>query len=362
MPRNFNQDVTSEIECDLPCDLFKKQKSTRQKFTPEEDELIARLVGDAKFPQWNEIARSIPGKTGRQCRERYQHYLSPNLSRHPWARWEDELIISLYRRYGPNWATIATHFNGRRTNNNIKNRWNNHLIFVTKNKLIARTISTTQPILPPQQTTQCPSQSSYQHNDRSIPVFPNNFSMSSMITTLPAIQAANTITSFQATQRIQPSQVRPVQVQPINSIQPSENLSTRLSTNLQSDMSTNMSTNFSSNFSMFNSSSNTKMNDNKSNQNTLQSANNFFENFQKVNNNFNQQFKPPSPQNASFAQQSTIKVSVPIFEPSALSFNFNNSNDFTEQTAFEISEEPQVFDEFENDSFNDIDIDFETFL
>lgn len=102
-------------------------KQKRQKFTPEEDEIIVSLVGDNQFPNWNEIASHIKGKTGRQCRERFQHYLSPKISREPWTAQEDQLIIRLYNQYGPNWALIASHFNGKRTNNNIKNRYNNHI-------------------------------------------------------------------------------------------------------------------------------------------------------------------------------------------------------------------------------------------
>lgn len=105
------------------------QKQKRQKFTSEEDDIIIGLVGDEKFPNWNEIATHIKGRTGRQCRERYQHYLSPNLSCEPWTLQEDRIVFKLYKMYGSKWALIAKHFNGRRTNNSIKNRWNNHIRF-----------------------------------------------------------------------------------------------------------------------------------------------------------------------------------------------------------------------------------------
>lgn len=110
----------------LPQEL-QKPKQTRQRFTEEDDQLIVAEVGNNRFPNWSEIAAKIPGKTGRQCRERYQHYLSPNLSQDPWTPEEDDLIRKLYNEYGPNWAKIAESFDGKRSNNNIKNRWNNHL-------------------------------------------------------------------------------------------------------------------------------------------------------------------------------------------------------------------------------------------
>jgi hypothetical protein len=104
-----------------------KPRQTRQHFTPEDDEEILRAVGDNKYPDWNAVALHVPGKTGRQCRERFQHYLSPTLTQAPWTPAEDDLVKRLFGEYGPDWARIAGHFAGARSNNNIKNRWNNHL-------------------------------------------------------------------------------------------------------------------------------------------------------------------------------------------------------------------------------------------
>lgn len=126
MPRNCAKDIIDEIEYLLPQEL-QKHKQIRQKFTDEEDKLIISLVGDNQFPNWNEIAQNIPNKSGRQCRERFQNYLSPDLSKKPWTKEEDELIIRLYKEFGSSWSLIADHFDGKRTNNNIKNRWNGHL-------------------------------------------------------------------------------------------------------------------------------------------------------------------------------------------------------------------------------------------
>jgi hypothetical protein len=126
MPRNFGPYGASSGSQAPAAQLF-KSKQTRHHFSPEDDERIVEAVGNQEYPNWSEIAQRVPGKTGRQCRERFQHYLSPNLVQAPWTVAEDELIRKLYGEYGPNWARIAMHFNGQRTNNNIKNRWNNHV-------------------------------------------------------------------------------------------------------------------------------------------------------------------------------------------------------------------------------------------
>lgn len=106
--------------------LFMRPKQNRKKFTPEEDQIIFEFVGDNKYPNWNELAALIPGKTGRQCRERYQNYLDPNLNKDPWTPEEDRLLLELYRVHGANWSIICLNFKGR-TNNAVKNRFNTHL-------------------------------------------------------------------------------------------------------------------------------------------------------------------------------------------------------------------------------------------
>jgi hypothetical protein len=107
--------------------LRSKPRCTRQPFTRGEDELILQALGDNKMPNWNDVAALVPGRTARQCRERFQHYLSPGLAQSAWTPAEDELIRKLYAECGPNWARIAEHFGGTRTNNSIKNRWNTRL-------------------------------------------------------------------------------------------------------------------------------------------------------------------------------------------------------------------------------------------
>jgi hypothetical protein len=126
MPRSFGPYGAASGAQNPAAQLF-KPKQTRHHFSPEDDERIVEAVGNQEYPNWNEVAQCVPGKTGRQCRERFQHYLRPNLVQTPWTAAEDELIRKFYGEYGPNWARIAMHFNGQRTNNNIKNRWNNHL-------------------------------------------------------------------------------------------------------------------------------------------------------------------------------------------------------------------------------------------
>jgi hypothetical protein len=75
---------------------------------------------------WQVIANSMPGRTARQCRDRFVNYLTPNLSQDPWSSEEDQVLIDCFKQVGPHWSQIALFLPGR-SSNAIKNRWYTHL-------------------------------------------------------------------------------------------------------------------------------------------------------------------------------------------------------------------------------------------
>ena len=107
----------------LPPILSRRKRVSRQRFSPEQDALICELVGTDQYPNWSEIARHIPNKTAKQVRERYQHYLSPEISQQPWTEQDQQLLEILHGIYGSDWARLAHYFPGR-TNSFLKNQWN----------------------------------------------------------------------------------------------------------------------------------------------------------------------------------------------------------------------------------------------
>lgn len=94
----------------------------KTKFTPEEDEMIRKLVDEIGEDNWQAVAERMPGRNTRQCRERWRNYLSPNVERGPWTKEEDELLQQKYQEYGARWIKIAPFF-PQRTDINVKNRW-----------------------------------------------------------------------------------------------------------------------------------------------------------------------------------------------------------------------------------------------
>lgn len=116
----------------------------RKSFSPQEDEKLKQLVEKYGTSNWAMIEREMPGRNVRQCRERYKHYLSPEVSQRKWSKEEDELLLQKVSEIGSKWVRIAKLFNNR-TDINVKNRWvvlmrRNASVSVEDNAMPKRTV------------------------------------------------------------------------------------------------------------------------------------------------------------------------------------------------------------------------------
>ncbi|PPD99326.1 hypothetical protein GOBAR_DD03648 [Gossypium barbadense] len=90
------------------------RRSTKGQWTAEEDDILSKAVQRFKGKNWKKIAECFKDRTDVQCLHRWQKVLNPELVKGPWSKEEDELIIELVNKYGPKkWSTIAQHLPGR---------------------------------------------------------------------------------------------------------------------------------------------------------------------------------------------------------------------------------------------------------
>lgn len=97
---------------------------------------VARVKGpwtikeDARLKQfvkqygkrWSLVAEKLPGRIGKQCRERWLNHLDPKINRAPWTPEEDRILLSKQKALGNRWSEIAKLLPGR-PENSVKNRF-----------------------------------------------------------------------------------------------------------------------------------------------------------------------------------------------------------------------------------------------
>ena len=113
----------------------------------KEDQLLISLVESFGPSKWNYISTFLPGRIGKQCRERWCNILDPSLEEVEWTQEEDIKLLNMNRVFGNKWSRIAKEY-GNRTDNTCWRRWkfltgntgktglnmNNDITYTTMNK------------------------------------------------------------------------------------------------------------------------------------------------------------------------------------------------------------------------------------
>ncbi|KAI4151359.1 MAG: hypothetical protein LQ341_000921 [Variospora aurantia] len=88
-----------------------------------EDAYLLHLVQNQGAHNWVRISHLIGSRSPKQCRERFHQNLKPSLNHEPITPDEGELIERLVGEMGKRWAEIARRLHGR-SDNAVKNWWN----------------------------------------------------------------------------------------------------------------------------------------------------------------------------------------------------------------------------------------------
>lgn len=114
-------------ECHERWIRYLKPGVRKGQWTDHEDAIVIEAVttsSEQPFTRWSDLAQRLPGRVGKQIRDRWVNHLNPNINHLPFSREDDLLLWDGHKKLGKRWVEISTKFfHSSRSENHIKNRW-----------------------------------------------------------------------------------------------------------------------------------------------------------------------------------------------------------------------------------------------
>jgi Myb-like DNA-binding domain len=123
----FTYSVCSAKECHERWIRYLKPGVRKGQWTDHEDAIVMEVVTSSTeqpFTRWSDLAQRLPGRVGKQIRDRWVNHLNPHINHLPFSREDDLALWEGHKKLGKRWVEIATkYFDSSRSENHIKNRW-----------------------------------------------------------------------------------------------------------------------------------------------------------------------------------------------------------------------------------------------
>jgi len=124
--KEFDRDKTSK-ECYERWIRYLKPGIRNGQWQDHEDAIVVKAVTASikqPFTRWSHLTQLLPGRVGKQIRDRWVNHLNPIINHMPFSREDDLTLWEGYKNLGKCWVGISTkYFSSSRSENHIKNRW-----------------------------------------------------------------------------------------------------------------------------------------------------------------------------------------------------------------------------------------------
>lgn len=108
-------------QCNNRWRIHAQGSTGRNVWSRQEDMVLEEAVREMGQNDWTLVAKAVTGKTNRQCRERFKNYVDPGLNRSLYTEEEDAFIVAS-ANLGHGWTKIAASLVGR-TDAHVKLRF-----------------------------------------------------------------------------------------------------------------------------------------------------------------------------------------------------------------------------------------------
>jgi len=128
-PVSLSPEPASEqgVEGQLVQEDRKEIRFSKQIWTAEEDQRLIEAVQLHGDRAWSRVARCLPNRIGKQCRDRWCNHLCPHIVKVNWTSDEDQKLVEAHKKFGNQWALIARECLPGRTDLSVKNRYYSNL-------------------------------------------------------------------------------------------------------------------------------------------------------------------------------------------------------------------------------------------
>jgi hypothetical protein len=128
----------SDAQDDASLPSSHKRRASMGKWSEHEDDVLKQAVNECGGKNWKRISMRLVGRTDVQCLHRWQKVLRPGLIKGAWTAEEDATVADLVSKFGTKkWSQIARSLNGR-LGKQCRERWYNHLVSTNRRSVLTK--------------------------------------------------------------------------------------------------------------------------------------------------------------------------------------------------------------------------------